>query len=219
MREFLHGKKSHFIFTLIACTVLLNACGGGQPYKISSGDEDLVSSDPFPSPTTTPPPGGGNGGGGSGALPPLSFTIEGTGYNDVEVQVLTRLVLKVAFKPGTQANPVAGTGFFPNYARMGVRLKVGEHEQPTAMLGNGFIAQYPAQKSSIINFAPDFAKTCNPNDTGCFETVTIKVTKPNNDYWCLNYGTFCSWTHVYETHPWNGTLYVQNDVTGPIPPN
>jgi hypothetical protein len=43
--------------------------------------------------------------------------------------------------------------------------------------------------------------------------VTITISHPNDDYYCLNYGMYCPWAQMYYDHPWNGTLSIQTDDT------
>lgn len=152
-------------------------------------------------------------------VPVYSHLIQGTGYTSVSVTVQTNRILKVQFIPGTQDRNVAGTGFTPQYSRMGVYIKVGSQSQPTEMLGNGSSGG-DAEKSRILEFSNSFTRSCNRADTTCRQDVTITVEKPNYDYFCLiGYFPGCPWSHVWETHPWNGTLLVQTDDTDALSTN
>jgi len=155
-----------------------------------------------------------SGTGGTG-LPPLQMRVGTVGYNAVSVDIDVRAVLKVQFAPGIQDEVVQGTGYSPPYGHLGVYIQVGTKTQATEMLSNGLLDQNP-QKSSVIDFSGAFTPTCNPTDSTCHQTVTIKVFKPNNDYFCMNYGMYCPWANVYQTHPWHGTLYIQTDETDPL---
>lgn len=152
-----------------------------------------------------------------GTFPPLRFNVDGTGYNDsYTVTVSTRSILKVAFLPDVQQKAAADSGFFPQYSKLAVFIQVGDHEEPTSLLNNGYFPQYPQQTSSIIDFSDDFEKKCDANDKSCRQIVEVRVQKPNYDYWCLQYGMSCPHTHVHATHPWFGTIVVETDDTDSI---
>ncbi|MEK7691956.1 MAG: hypothetical protein AAB425_13155, partial [Bdellovibrionota bacterium] len=85
------------------------------------------------------------------------------------------------------------------------------YEEPTPLLSNGLAETQ--EQSPIKNYSSAFAKLCQESDQTCRETVTITVYKPNYDYWCFNYWMYCPHTHVYSTHPWNGTLEIETDET------
>ena len=159
---------------------------------------------PSPTPTGTPTPTPTN--------PPFSFRVDGTGYTSVTFEVTTRTVLKVRFAPGVQDKTVAGTGFSPQYSVLGVYIAVGSDLRPTPPLYNG-LGGGTGEKSPVMDYSSAFTRTCSASDPDCREKVTITVKQPNYDYWCINYGAYCPWTHVWDTHPWNGTLTVQTDDT------
>ena len=142
----------------------------------------------------------------SNEYPIYSFTVRGVGYNSTEITVPARKILKIRFTPNAQDSTVSGTGFSPQYSALGVYIKVGTQEQATALLDIN-------ESGSIMNFSNAFTKTCATDDADCRETVKVTVYKPNYDYWCINYGMYCPYTHVYSGHPWNGTLEIQTDDT------
>jgi hypothetical protein len=158
--------------------------------------------------------GDSTGTGGTG-LPPITTRVGTIGYNSVTFEVDVRAVLKIKFAPGIQDEVVQGTGYSPSYSHLGVYIQVGTKTQATEMLSNGLLDGKP-QKSSAIDFSKAFTATCDPMDDTCHQPVTIKVFKPNNDYFCMNFGMYCNWANVYETHPWHGTLYIQTDDTDAI---
>jgi hypothetical protein len=182
--------------------------------KLAVQNGGFTLSNPFPNPSPAPSPAASPG-------PTLSprpsnpiqvYRVEAIGYNAATVTVTARKILRVRFTPGVQDQMVAGTGFSPTYSRLGVYLSAGGATAlPTPMLSNGLFS--PKTSSSIMDFSAQIPKTCAETDTACRETLTIKVDKPNNDYWCMNFGAYCNWTWVYETHPWNGTLEVETDDT------
>lgn len=169
-----------------------------------------------------------NGDSTSGAdVEPLEFPVKGKGYDvDVTVRVTTNKILKVRFRPDPQQGVVKGTGFSPSYTGLGVYLTVGSVTKATPLLYNGANGG-SAQVSSPMSFAGAYTNKCASTDTACRVSVTIHVTKPNYDHYCLNYpdgfpqaGTWvypCAYpgyTHVHENHPWYGTLLVYTDDTG-----
>jgi hypothetical protein len=134
------------------------------------------------------------------------------GYNSTTVTVNVRSVLKVQFTPGIQDETVAGTGFAPQYSKLGVYIQVGTVVKATEMLSNGYTGGSP-QKSSVLDFSSGILPDCDPTDASCRQPVEIRIFKPNNDYFCLNLGMYCAWAQVYSTHPWHGELGVQTDDT------
>lgn len=207
---------------LVAIAVLSTGCvmPGNSPTTQDSQSKStntqntfptpLPSPSPSPSPTPSPSPSATPR---SGAI--LSFRAEATGYREAKILVTTRRILRVRFTPGQQDQKVAGTGFSPTYSKLGVYLRVNGTSTPTPMLFNGAgAAGGSAQKSGIIDFSGAISAGCAANNSTCSQTVEIVVERPNNDYWCYNYGMYCPWTNVYDTHPWNGTLEVETDFTG-----
>jgi hypothetical protein len=163
---------------------------------------------PTPTPTSTP---------GTG-IAPYTMRVGTVGYNSTTVQISTRSILKVTFAPGVQDQTVAGTGFEPAYGHLGVYIQVGSSSQPTPMLSNGLLDGNP-ETSPVLDFSSAFTPTCAATDTTCHQPITITITKPNNDYYCMNFGLYCAWAQVYSTHPWHGTLSIQTDDTNPLPTN
>ncbi len=151
----------------------------------------------------------------SKGVPPIQFRVGTVGYNSVTLTVSTGKILKVKFTPGVQDQVVPGTGFTANYSGLGVYIGVGSNNKPTPLLYNGLFGG-TAQTSAIMDFSSTIAANCPTNDATCRKDVVITVSQPNNDYWCLNYSMYCPWTHVYDTHPWNGNLFVQTDDTDSI---
>ena len=127
-------------------------------------------------------------------------------------KVKARNKLKIRFKPGVQDTSTLTSGFFATYTQLGVYLMVGDNDQPTPMLPNG-AGHALGLESPTLDFSGQIPKNCPASEATCRETVTITVHKPNYDYWCYNYAMYCSWTHVFESHPWNGELRVETDDT------
>lgn len=211
--------RSHLIVWIgaAALSLLSYGCGGHSSAARSSssvGTATFVSGsgDPLPTaaPTILPSPTPSST--ATPSDPVYSFRAEATGYTAVSFVVAARNILKVRFAPGIADTAVAGTNFTPNYSLMGVYIAVGGDSRATPPLYNGF-GGTPAETSSIMDFSSAFPRTCSAADPACREQVTITVKQPNNNYWCLNFGMGCAWTHVYDTHPWNGTLTVQTDDT------
>ncbi len=145
-------------------------------------------------------------------VPVISMRIDKTGYDvSYTYQVRVKNVLKIKFKPGLQNKTVAGTGWSPNYSQLAVYISIEDDSRPTSLLSNGLLS--PAEESPVLDFSTSFRKTCATGDTACRQLVTITVNKPNYDYWCYNFGQYCPHTHVWDTHPWNGTLSIQTDDT------
>ena len=113
----------------------------------------------------------------------------------------------MVFTPGIQDQTVSGTGVSPQYSELGVYISVNGSSQNTGMLSNGLYSG-TAQDSPIMDFSSALS--------GALEAVTITISQPNNDYFCLNFGMYCSWTQVYQGQPWHGTLKIQTDSTVPL---
>jgi hypothetical protein len=158
---------------------------------------------------------GSTGSVGGTGVPPITSRVGTVGYNSVTLTVGTRSILKVQFAPGIQDQTVAGSGYAPSYGHLGVYIQVGTVTQPTPMLSNGLLDGNP-QKSPVMDFSKGFIPTCDPKDTTCHQNVTITVFRPNNDYYCMNFGMYCPWAQVYSTHPWHGELSIQTDDTDPL---
>lgn len=146
-------------------------------------------------------------------VPPREFTIRQVGYRSYSVTVRAKSRLRIKFAPGVQDRTVSGTGFTPQYSKLGVYVYVGSVSQATPMLSNGFSSE-AAQESGVMDFSGDIP-SCGSSAT-CRSTVTIKIDKPNTDYWCLNWNLYCPYAHQYDTHPWNGVLTVETDDTDSI---
>ncbi len=151
-------------------------------------------------------------------MPPLELRVEGVGYNDVLVpNIPAGKILKVQFIPGQQDQVVANSNFSPIYSQLGVYISVGAQSVATPLLNNGLQTGGVASKSPIVSFATAIQGNCAAGDLDCRVPVTIRISKPNYDYWCLNYLMYCPNTQMHGTHPWNGTLVIQTDDTDPIP--
>lgn len=148
-------------------------------------------------------------------IAPYIYHVGTIGYNSVTVQVNTRTILNVEFTPGVQNQDIPGTGATANYSKLGVYISVGNNTQATPMLSNAYNGA-TAQTSPVLNFASGFTPTCAASDTSCEQQVTVTVGQPNNDYYCLNFGEYCPWTHVVSNQPWNGTLTIQTDDTNSL---
>ncbi|HUP56976.1 MAG TPA: hypothetical protein VM598_05940 [Bdellovibrionota bacterium] len=217
------------IALLLSLTAAATACGSRAPAQRQSALDQFQYQPPYPGTGFGSSSGGsssgssssgsgssgssGSSGGGTG-IPALQMRVGTTGYNSVTVTVDVRKVLKVKFTPSVQDEVVAGSGFSPSYGRLGVYIQAGTITQATEMLSNGLFGQ--AQTSRVIDFSGGIDTGCAPTDLTCHAPVTIKVFKPNNDYFCMNFGQYCPWAQVYSTHPWHGTLHVQTDDTDPL---
>lgn len=171
----------------------------------------------------------------STGAPNYAFQVRGTGYTTVSIgPVPANKILKVRFMPTEQDRKVAGTGFAPLYAKMGVYItasplrnngKPTSNGQATEMLSNGhcrdktttdpYCAYFQlgeAQWSRVITIS-DFTRTCSASDTACRQNVMIHVHMPNNDFRCMIYGDRCPWAQMHETHPWVGNIEVATDDT------
>lgn len=207
------------VFSLVSAAAILSACGGATvPITKKTSSTSNVSSTstssinlgtgsngtPAPTSSTTPTTP-------TGTNPPLTMRVGTVGYNATTVQVSTGTILKVKFTPGIQDTAIAGTGVYPQYSQLGVYITVNGYTVPTQMLNNGrYTGQ--AQTSSALDFSAAIASACGSNKT-CRQNVTITIDHPNDDYWCLNYGQYCPWSYVYDTHPWHGTLTIETDDT------
>jgi hypothetical protein len=173
-----------------------------QRNDFPSQNEENPTSNPSPSPTPT-------------GSPPLSLTVRKIGYDSpYTVPVQARRVLRIKFTPGLPNETVQGTGFTPQYSQLGVFISVGTQELPTPLLHNGLLGEQ--ESSPIMDFSNAIPNTCPANEPTCRVTVTVTLRKPNYDYWCFNYGAYCSHTRVWETHPWNGELKIETDDTIPL---
>jgi hypothetical protein len=203
-------RKSSFIgiasflapVAITSLAFLAVGCGGIAANQIGTSGTTLATTT---STTSTLTPTGTTG---TGTNSPYSYTINGVGYDSQTVTVSTRSVLKVTFAPGIQDAAIAGTGVYPEYSKLGVYIVVGSMTLPTPMLENGYYGT--AQTSNVIDFSGALS-VCGTSTT-CRETVTITITKPNNDYDCLQ-GLYCPWNQVITGQPWNGVLNVQTDDT------
>ncbi len=181
--------------------------GPGFPEEEENEPLPLPTFAPGPSPSPVAEP----------KLPPIELRVEGVGYNEVVVPELpVGRKLKLQFIPGKQDSTVANSNFLPHYSKLGVYITVGSQTIATPMLDNGYAVGAAPVKSNILNFSMAVAENCEGQDEDCRELVDIKVSRPNYDYWCLNYLMYCPWTQVHATHPWNGTLLIETDDTEPL---
>src|SRR5690606_32489782 len=152
-------------------------------------------------------------------FPPIK--VKGWGYSEVTLSVAVHSVLKLQFVPGTQDENQKDTGFFPHYSGLGVYIRVENTEHSTPLLYNG-TSGGEAQKSKIFDFSNAFQKECPKSIPECRQTVTIKVYRPNYDYYCFNSTYFpleCNYLlsygvrhhNVLKDHAWNGWLYIETD--------
>jgi hypothetical protein len=143
--------------------------------------------------------------------PTFLYSIHGTGYDTHTIRVYVNRVLKIRFTPGQQDSTIAGTGFSPVYSKLAVYITVGSTSQPTPLLSNGVASE--AQQSLAMDFSNAFSHACSASDTSCRQAIDVTIEKPNYDYWCFNFGMYCSHTHVQDNHPWNGTVEIATDDT------
>ena len=90
------------------------------------------------------------------------------------------------------------------------RSRLTAKRTPTARLT--LTARLTPTVSPILNFSSALP-TCSSTSSTCRQSVTITISHPNDDYYCLNYGIDCPWAQMYFDHPWNGTLSIQTDDT------
>jgi hypothetical protein len=198
--------RKRALFLALVVAVLESGCGA-MNYLPGSSTSGSVNTNG----TTTYTTSGGtvsdpsSASGTETGTQPITMQVSGVGYDSVTVSVPNvTSVLKVEFTPGVQNGTVSGTNFAPIYSGLGVYINVGSLSQPTPLLHNGADGTN-VETSGVMDYSSALSGT-----TG---SVVITVTKPNYDYWCLNYGEYCPWTQVYPTHPWNGTLRIQTDYT------
>ncbi len=201
-----------FIFLGFALGCALG-CGGysyhttpfaNQDAETNSGLSQSPASPTTPSPSPTPDNG----------ISLIKKHIDKVGYDVAyTTEVRANKILKIKFIPGQQDKKVSGSGYPPNYSMLAVYIAVGSSEQPTPLLSNGLSGSGQKEESPVMDFSSSFTNNCPTSDSACRETVTITVKKPNNDYWCLNFGMYCPYVHVWPTHPWNGDLVIQTDDT------
>lgn len=215
------------IFAMASMALLISGCAGGAPYT-SKATQKPKTRAPATLPATEDEPWDDEPSEDEDSdndvedesdytpkVAPYEQEVRGVGYSKtVSFTVRARKVLKMRFKPGMQDALVEGTGYSPTYAQLGVFVRVGTVERPTALLSNGIIRA--AEVGTVMDFSTAFARTCASTDTDCRQTVTIEVLKPNYDYYCLNYWMGCPHTQVHENHPWNGMFEIETDDTEPL---
>lgn len=224
-------KNRILLGAILAATLTGAGCqiSGRDLGKTGNGNTSIVhlSNTQVPSNGTSGSGSGSSSGSGSTSqdgAPLYEFDISAVGYTSKTVKVKTKDVLRVRFMPGTQNSTVAGSGFAPQYSRLGVYLTVGSNSQQSGLLSNGLAASQ--QTSNILDFSYAFTKICPSSDEDCRQEVNIKIERPNYDYWCYNYpwgytgsdGKYyypCAtgYSKVYETHPWNGKVLVETNDT------
>ena len=195
------------IIALALFASMLSACGvpsHGQSKSKSSGYEIInVGGDGSTTGTTTDADAANGGDTGTSHLPIYSYRVSGTGYVSSSVSVQAGQTLRIRFTPGQSSSNAP-------YTHLGVYFTVNGQSQPSEMLGNG---SYGAalEHSRIIDFSQAL-QGCTGNPT-CRQSVSITVSKPNYDYFCITTGQYCPWTRVQDGHAWNGRIEVQTDDT------
>lgn len=215
----LRGNKfKSSLIIIIAAAALSTGCGSQSYLNKPQSKSKLISSGSNSTPVVlaSPTP---SGSADLLGVPPYSFRVGAVGYTSTRISVRTNSVLKLRFTPGIQDEKVRDsngnlTGFSPRYSHLGVYVEVEGNAQPTRMLSNGLVS---AAESDDFDLSTSFTRACTSAEPNCRQDVEIVIKQPNYDYWCLNYGMYCSWTHVESTHPWHGTVLVQTDDTDPIP--
>lgn len=191
-------NRSLFLKSIVFSICLINFACGGKAYQSKGTSEDQNITVPTSSGTQ------------QYGAPPISTRVGAIGYRSTSIDVRVNKILKIKFTPGINDEQIEGTGYSPQYSKLAVFIKVGDESVATPLLNNGL--QEDQQSSAVIDFSDKIEGQCG-DDPICRETITITIEKPNNDYWCLNWETHCSHTHVHDTHPWNGTIMVQTDDT------
>ena len=198
------GIRNFLFIIFLGANLALTACSSSGPDEDAelfnqSGDHNPVSPDADDNTST-------------GDSPIYEFSVTGKGTASKTISVNTKDVLKIRVQPSPAGKAIDGTGYYPQYSQLGVYIKVGDSDQPTALLYNGFHGGN-AQKGSVMDFSDAFIQTCDEDDIDCRQTVKIKVHNAQDDYWCLNFNLYCPYTHTYETHYWKVTLFVQTNDT------
>lgn len=200
------------VLLLVGVGLVVTACGTNSISTNPVVSDALTQGDPDNETLTSLTSSSSSGGSviisSSGNIPPVSFQINGVGYNAVTVTVSTQTTLQVVWEPGQQEESITGTNYEPEYSMLGVYITVGGTTQATEMVTNGY-AGTAVEASGVIDFSSAIPAGSNGN-------VNIVVSQPNYDYYCLNFELYCypvPWMHVLPTHPWNGTLLVQTDST------
>ncbi len=207
-------NQSLNLAALLTATATLSGCmnNGYRTLETSSSSSGKLSGIKIsvtpaasPSPTTSATP--------AAQLPAASSQRVGAiGYTSTSITVKARKVLKLRFTPGMQDETISGSTTKPLYSGLGVYISVGSTSTPTPFLYNGMYGG-AAQNSGSMDFSASIPQSCASSDAACREDVTITVSRPNYDWYCLNGQGGCPWAHVQDTHPWNGTLQVQTDDT------
>jgi hypothetical protein len=204
-------RKSSFSLASLmtpALAFLAAGCGGiAATNQVNSSGTTLATTTSTSTSTLTAT------GTSTGTGSPYTFTVNGIGYTSETITVSTNHTLELTFAPGVQNAAIAGTGVYPEYSKMGVYVEVNGTTQQTAMLENGYYGT--AQTSAVLDFSSAVPTLCGSGTT-CRQNVTITITKPNNDYYCLNQGIYCPWNQVVQGQPWNGVVTVQTDDTTAI---
>ena len=146
---------------------------------------------------------------------PLTFPIQGTGYNSQTVTVSANRYLKVKFTAGRQNRTEAATGRVWQYSILGVFLSAGGTAQPTPPLSTALNGGTP-DTSPVIDLSGTFPNNCVSTNVSCRTQVTVTVSQPNNDVACIYYGIGCPYSHVIDNQAWNGTLTVETDDTNSL---
>ena len=208
MKTFNH----RFIGTIIFTAAALSGCINNGYRNLDTSDTGSHSSSSIKvtvTPAASPSPAATS----TANLPaPASQRVGSVGYTSTSITVKARKVLKIQFTPGQQDETISGSTTKPLYSGLGVYLTVGSTTTPTPFLYNGMYGG-TAQNSGTLDFSAEIPQTCASSDAACRENVTITVSRPNYDWYCINNQGGCPWAHVQDTHPWNGTLKVQTDDT------
>jgi len=198
---------------MVLAGMILTGCGG-QTYSRTANGQSLytVSNVNLPSNTQSDNDSSdtlSSGSSGSSSktslIEPYNFKIAAVGYTSTSLSVKALKTLKIKFTPGIQNEPISGTNNYPQYAGLGVFVTVGSTTKTTPLLYNGLFGGNP-QSGEI-----DFSSALPNNSTS--SKITITISQPNYDFWCINYRAGCPWSHVSDEHAWNGTLQVQTDDT------
>jgi len=226
----LFNPRKRFPLTLgisLSLMVVLIGCGAQekaptQPKTVKTGNFN-TETDPTLSPSPFDPGGGGGtgtGDTGSGLADPYVFRVSQIGYREVTFTVPANKILKLKFAPGEADKKLDSIPEMPVYARLGVYISVDSSEaRPTPLLSNGYLAA--AEQTVVMDFSSSFQHTCQAADTACRQTVTVKISRPNYDHFCLFPEVYQNWcathnidhTQVYDSHYWNGRVTVQTDDT------
>ncbi|MDR3608702.1 MAG: hypothetical protein P4M08_15165 [Oligoflexia bacterium] len=145
---------------------------------------------------------------------PFVFNVSASGYTSTSVTVQAGQILRLTFAPSQASTLSNGSSTVYNYSALGVYITVGSLTLPSTMLTNGY-GGTTAERSPVLDFSPALTGCTSGTSSGtaCRTSVTITISSPNSNYWCLIDGQMCPWNRVSQGQTWGGTLTVETDDT------